>query len=170
MRILVTGASGQVGLALAKELSPLGNLCLADRQNLDLSKPHAIPERLEEIKPDLIINAAAYTAVDKAETEPDIAYAVNGTAVGVLGEWAARKSGAPDPFLDRLCFRRPGIRAIRRSPSYQPAVHLRKKQSGGREASSPNRSALSHCKDSVGLFSDRKKLSEDNGQARSRKG
>ena len=90
MRILVTGASGQVGLALAKELSPLGNLCLADRQNLDLSKPHAIPERLEEIKPDLIINAAAYTAVDKAETEPDIAYAVNGTAVGVLGEWAAQ--------------------------------------------------------------------------------
>jgi len=94
MRILVTGASGQVGLALAKELSPLGNLCLADRQNLDLSKPHAIPERLEEIKPDIIVNAAAYTAVDKAESEPDIAYAVNGSAVGVLGEWAAR-NGVP---------------------------------------------------------------------------
>ena len=90
MQILVTGASGQVGLALAKELSPLATLRLTNRQDLDLSKPHSIPERLEEIKPDLIINAAAYTAVDKAESEPGIAYAVNGDAVGVLGEWAAR--------------------------------------------------------------------------------
>jgi dTDP-4-dehydrorhamnose reductase len=90
MQILVTGSSGQVGLALAKELSPLATLRLTNRQDLDLSKPHSVPERLEEIKPDLIINAAAYTAVDKAESEPDIAYAVNGTAVGVLGEWAAR--------------------------------------------------------------------------------
>ena len=80
MQILVTGASGQVGLALAKELRPLGNLCLTNRQDLDLSKPHSIPGRLEEIKPGLIINAAAYTAVDKAESEPGIAYAVNGTS------------------------------------------------------------------------------------------
>ena len=91
MQILVTGASGQVGLALAKELRPLGDLCLTNRQDLDLSNPHSISGRLEEIKPGLIINAAAYTAVDKAESEPDIAYTVNGTAVGVLGEWAARK-------------------------------------------------------------------------------
>ena len=94
MQILVTGASGQVGLALARELNPLGNLCLTNRQDLDLSKPHSILQRLEEIRPDLIINAAAYTAVDKAETEPDIAFAANGSAVGVLGEWAAR-NGVP---------------------------------------------------------------------------
>ena len=94
MKILVTGASGQVGQALARELAPLGDLRLTNRQDLDLSDPHSIPERLEEIRPDLIINAAAYTAVDKAESEPDIAYAVNGTAVGVLGDWAAR-NGAP---------------------------------------------------------------------------
>ena len=78
MQILITGASGQIGLALAKELSPLAALRLTNRQDLDLSKPHSIPERLEEIKPDLIINAAAYTAVDNAESEPGIAYAVNG--------------------------------------------------------------------------------------------
>jgi dTDP-4-dehydrorhamnose reductase len=90
MPILVTGASGQAGLALARELAPIFELRVTNRQDLDLSKPHSIPERLEEIKPDLIINAAAYTAVDKAESEPEIAYAVNGTAVGVLGEWAAR--------------------------------------------------------------------------------
>ena len=51
MQILVTGASGQVGFALAKKLRPLGNLCLTNRQDLDLSKPHSIPGRLEEIKP-----------------------------------------------------------------------------------------------------------------------
>ena len=70
MQILVTGASGQVALAFAKELRPLGDLCLTNRRDLDLSKPHAIPKRLDEIKPDLIINAAAYTAVDKAESSP----------------------------------------------------------------------------------------------------
>jgi dTDP-4-dehydrorhamnose reductase len=92
MQVLVTGSSGQVGLALAKELNPLATLRLTNRQDLDLSNPRSIAERLEEFKPDLIINAAAYTAVDKAESEPDIAYTVNGTAVGVLGEWAARNN------------------------------------------------------------------------------
>ena len=94
MQILVTGASGQVGLALANELGRLGTLCLTNRQDLDLSKPHSIAPRLEELQPDLIINAAAYTAVDKAESEPGSAYTVNGTSVGVLGEWAAR-NGVP---------------------------------------------------------------------------
>ena len=104
MQILVTGSSGQVGLALAKELSPLATLRLTNRQDLDLSKPHSLPERLEEIKPDLIINAAAYTAVDKAESEPDIAYAVNGAAVGVLGEWAAGNDVPPIHFSTDYVF------------------------------------------------------------------
>lgn len=90
MQILITGASGQVGLALARELKPLGTLRLAGRQDLDLSQLPSIPLRLDEIKPDLIINAGAYTAVDKAESEPDIAFAVNGSAVGILGAWSAR--------------------------------------------------------------------------------
>ncbi len=94
MRILVTGASGQVGQALARELGSLGNLRLAHRQDLDLSDLHSIAGCLDEIGPNLIINAAAYTAVDKAESKPGIAFAVNGTSVGVMGEWAARH-GAP---------------------------------------------------------------------------
>ncbi len=90
MNILLTGASGQVGLAISRRLNDLGNLRLATRRDLDLAKPSSIRERLEEIGPDLIINAAAYTAVDKAKSEPEIAYAVNAAAVGALGEWAAR--------------------------------------------------------------------------------
>lgn len=94
MRILVTGATGQVGLALAKTLKPLGELLLANRQDLDLSELAAIPLRLDAINPNLIVNAGAYTAVDKAESEPDAAFAVNARAVGALGAWSAR-SGAP---------------------------------------------------------------------------
>ncbi len=92
MRILITGAAGQVGLALGRELASLAELCLTARDDLDLSKPHAIAERLNGIMPDIIINAAAYTAVDKAETERDAAFTINATAVEALGEWAARRN------------------------------------------------------------------------------
>ena len=112
MRILVTGATGQVGLALASRLRSLAELCLPRRQDLDLSQPHSIAERLEALKPDLIINAGAYTAVDKAEAEPDLAFTVNAEAVEALGQWASQKTvpiihfstdyvfdgGATDPY------------------------------------------------------------------------
>ena len=92
MRILIIGATGQVGLALGRELASLAELCLAARNDLDLSKPHAIAERLNGIMPDVIVNAAAYTAVDKAETERDAAFTVNAVAVEALGKWAARRN------------------------------------------------------------------------------
>jgi dTDP-4-dehydrorhamnose reductase len=92
MRILVTGAGGQVGQALAAEFETVGDLCLATRQDLDLSYPPALAERLNGIEPDLIINAAAYTAVDKAETEREAAFTVNALAVKALGEWSARRN------------------------------------------------------------------------------
>jgi dTDP-4-dehydrorhamnose reductase len=88
MRILITGASGQVGCALGEQLKNLGDLHLARRQDLDLSNPRDIPKKLDEIKPDLIINAGAYTAVDKAEAEPELAHTVNAASVAVLGDWA----------------------------------------------------------------------------------
>jgi len=91
MRILITGAAGQVGLALTQELASLADLCLATRRELDLSRPEEIAGRVSEINPDIIINAAAYTAVDKAEVERELAFTVNATAVQALGEWASRK-------------------------------------------------------------------------------
>lgn len=88
-KILLTGINGQVGNALYPKLQALGEVVALDRNQLDLSKPDHIREVVQHIKPDLIINPAAYTAVDKAETEPELAHAINGIAPGILAEEAA---------------------------------------------------------------------------------
>lgn len=93
MKILLTGVNGQVGWELQRTLAPLGEIVAADRQMLDLTSPDAIRALIREVKPNLIVNPAAYTAVDKAESEPEIAMAVNGIAPGIMAE-EARKLGA----------------------------------------------------------------------------
>lgn len=92
MRILITGAAGQVGSALAQELPALADIVPAARNSLDLSHPEAISERLSGFNPGLIVNAGAYTAVDKAETEAELAYTVNAAAVEAMGRWAAPRN------------------------------------------------------------------------------
>jgi dTDP-4-dehydrorhamnose reductase len=89
-KILITGKNGQVGWELQRVLAPLGEVIAIDRKEMDLANPDAIRARIREIKPDIIVNAAAYTAVDKAESEPDLALAVNGIAPGILAEEAKR--------------------------------------------------------------------------------
>lgn len=89
MRILLTGVSGQVGGALRAPLTALGEVVPADRTNMDLSKPQLISSALDAVRPDLIVNPAAYTAVDRAEEEADMAYRVNAEAPRALAEWAA---------------------------------------------------------------------------------
>ncbi len=91
MRILLTGKDGQVGWELQRSLSCLGELGAFARTELDLSKPEEIRRRIEQVRPDVIVNAAAYTAVDKAESEPQAALAVNGVAPGILAEEARRR-------------------------------------------------------------------------------
>lgn len=87
-RILLTGINGQVGWELQRTLQPLGDVIALDRSQLDLANPDALRAVVRDIKPKLIVNPAAYTAVDKAETEADLAMAINGTAPGILAEEA----------------------------------------------------------------------------------
>lgn len=93
MRILVTGVTGQVGWELARSLMPLGEVAALDRTACDLARPETLAAVVEAVAPDLIVNAAAYTAVDRAEEEEALATTINGTAVGVLAQ-AARRRGA----------------------------------------------------------------------------
>ena len=90
MRIMLTGATGQVGWELARSLMPLGQVVVLTRSQCDLSQPQTLSGIVQEIKPDVIVNAAAYTAVDKAEEEEALATTINGTAVGVLAEEAKK--------------------------------------------------------------------------------
>lgn len=97
-RILLIGVNGQVGYELARSLAPLGELITAGRSggmlSLDLSRLDQIRNVVRQVQPALIVNAAAYTAVDKAESERELAMAINGTAPGVLAEEAGRTSAA----------------------------------------------------------------------------
>lgn len=92
LRILISGQHGQVSQALQHSLKDLGELIVLGRDQLDLSQPASIRSAVREAQPDLIINAAAHTAVDQAESEPDLAYAINATSPGVFAEEAAALS------------------------------------------------------------------------------
>ena len=92
-RILVTGGSGQVGEALTRTLVPLGEVYAPGRSELDLSDAESIRKVMREFRPRWVVNAGAHTAVDKAESEPELAFAINATAPEVLAE-EAKKIGS----------------------------------------------------------------------------
>ncbi|EEG10446.1 dTDP-4-dehydrorhamnose reductase [Pseudogulbenkiania ferrooxidans] len=87
-RILITGSNGQVGFELKHALAPLGEVIALTRQEMDLADPASILAALNRYQPAIIVNPAAYTAVDKAETEVELAMAINAKAPGVMAEWA----------------------------------------------------------------------------------
>jgi dTDP-4-dehydrorhamnose reductase len=93
MRILLAGKNGQVGYELERSLQGLGEIIAVDRGQMDLSDLDQVRNVIRQIKPALIINAAAYTQVDKAEREPALAMRINGDAPGVMAE-EAKKLGA----------------------------------------------------------------------------
>jgi len=97
MKILLLGCDGQVGWELQRSLQPLGEVVALDFQSRDLSadftKPDSLAATVAAVRPGLIVNAAAHTAVDKAESEPELAQAINADAPGVLAR-AAAASGA----------------------------------------------------------------------------
>lgn len=90
MKILLTGGNGQVGFELRRALMPLGEVTAPDRASLDLADEAAVRALVRVLRPDVIVNAAAYTAVDRAESDAAAAFAVNAAAPRILGEEAAR--------------------------------------------------------------------------------
>ena len=100
MRILLLGKDGQVGWELQRALAPFGEVIALDRSDStplcgDFSQPGRLVETVRQVGPDVIVNAAAHTLVDKAESEPDLARAINATAPGAL----AREAAACDAWL-----------------------------------------------------------------------
>ncbi len=94
MRILLTGVTGQVGGALRGRLAAFGEVTAAGRGEFDLSQPDTVAAALDRLRPDLIVNPAAYTAVDLAEDERELAFRVNAEAPAAMAHWAARR-GVP---------------------------------------------------------------------------
>jgi dTDP-4-dehydrorhamnose reductase len=92
-RILLTGASGQVGGELLETLKPLGELIAPTRAEMDLANADSVRQMIRAVRPRWIVNPGAYTAVDKAETEPELAFAINAEAVRIMGQ-EARAIGA----------------------------------------------------------------------------
>lgn len=89
-QILVTGKHGQVGWELCRTLSTIGNVVAIDQSDADFTQPSELERLVRTVKPDIIVNAAAYTAVDRAESEPELAMAINGTAPRILARQAQR--------------------------------------------------------------------------------
>lgn len=97
MKLLLLGKGGQVGWELQRSLAPLGDLVALDHDSpelhADFSRPEALADTVRKVRPQVIVNAAAHTAVDKAESEPELARKLNATAPGVLAQ-AAQEIGA----------------------------------------------------------------------------
>ena len=91
--VLVFGKNGQVGYELARALNDISDVIACDRDDVDLTVAKEIIGKIKDVKPDFVINCAAYTAVDKAEQEPELAYRVNSDAPGIMAN-AAKKVGA----------------------------------------------------------------------------
>ena len=88
MKVLINGRNGQVSHELQRRLGAIGELIVLGRDQLDLAQPDQIRRQVQNVRPDLIINAAAHTAVDLAESEPQAAFAINAIAPGILAEEA----------------------------------------------------------------------------------
>jgi len=94
MRILLTGPTGQIGRELRRALPALGEVIAVDRAQMDLTDPEGIRKIVRSIGPDLVVNAAGYTDVDRAEREEELAHRINATAPGILAQEATRLGAA----------------------------------------------------------------------------
>lgn len=120
MKVLITGSTGQLGRSLVGVLSPLADVVETTRDELDLSLPDQIGETVDQIRPDLIVNAAAYTRVDDAETDRDVALRINCDAPGLLGTAAGRIGAAVLHFSTDYVFDGESLRPYREDDEARP--------------------------------------------------
>lgn len=132
-KILLTGANGQVGWELQRTLSCLGEIIAFDSQALNLADVAGLRAKLKAVAPQIIVNAAAYTAVDKAESDVERAHAVNAIAPGILAEEAARTGALLVHFSTDYVFDGSGITPWREDDTCNPLnVYGRSKLEGER--------------------------------------
>lgn len=130
MKILLLGANGQVGFELARSLAPLGELQAATRDGVlgagaqclrvDLANPETLDAALHAAAPDMVVNAAAYTAVDRSEDEENLADRINHWALTVLGAWAARRGALVVHYSTDYVFDGAGTRPYREDDPTAP--------------------------------------------------
>lgn len=120
MRILLTGGNGQLGWELRRTLAPGGEVLAPGRERLDLRKPDRLREAVRELSPELVVNAAAVTDVDRAEAEPDEARRVNAEAPGILAAEAGAAGAALVHFSTDYVFSGEKGRAYRESDEPDP--------------------------------------------------
>lgn len=144
MKILLLGANGQVGHELLTALGPLGELVAATRSGLlddglpcrvaDLADAAALRALLEDVKPDCIVNAAAYTAVDRAEAEADQADRINHRAVATLGQWAQAHDALVVHYSTDYVFDGQGARPYHENDPTAPLGSYGRSKLAGEEA------------------------------------
>ena len=119
-KIIITGKNGQVGYALVEALTPLCELHAFDSSEFDLSNEAQVRERIQTIRPDIIINAAAYTAVDRAETDEATAFAVNANGPKIIGQEATKVGAVVIHFSSDYVFdgkkKRPYVESDKTNP------------------------------------------------------
>jgi len=139
MKILLLGKNGQVGWELQRSLAPLGELIALDRHAVDglcgdLADLDALRATIRKVKPDVIVNAAAYTAVDKAESEPELADRVNGQASGVMAEEAASLGAWLIHYSTDYVFSGQGSAAWQETDPVAPVNHYGASKLAGEQA------------------------------------
>lgn len=138
MRILLLGKNGQVGWELQRSLAPLGEVVACDvdspaKLRADFSRPASLPALLARVRPDVVVNAAAHTAVDKAEGEPDLAQSINADAPGVIAREAAASGALVVHYSTDYVFDGSGVAARdEEAPTAPLSVYGRTKLAGER--------------------------------------
>ncbi|WP_312999883.1 dTDP-4-dehydrorhamnose reductase [Pseudomonas sp.] len=139
MKILLLGKNGQVGWELQRSLAPLGELVALDRHLVDglsgdLSNLESLRATIRQVRPDVIVNAAAYTAVDKAESETELADRVNGVASGVMAEEAASLGAWLVHYSTDYVFSGQGVTAWQETDTVAPVNHYGASKLAGEQA------------------------------------